>query len=130
MVSFDESTAMDIILEPRDGFLLAIATGQLCFDDALRNFREMCDFAAGLGLRKILLDCLALQGDLSADERFELGKTITEYCRSKLRVPSVAVIGKPPSVTGYGAGVATNRGMPVEMFSDRQRGLDWLKSRP
>ena len=121
---------MDIILEPREGFLLAIATGQLCFDDALRNFRNMCDFAAGLGLRKILLDCLTLQGDLSADERFELGRTIAEYCRSRLRIPAVAVIGKPPAVTGSGARVATNRGMPVEMFSDRQQGLEWLRTRP
>jgi len=40
----------------------------------------MCDLAAGLGLRKILFDCLDLEGDLSADERFELGKTIAEYC--------------------------------------------------
>ena len=120
---------MDIILERRDGFLLAIATGEVSFDDTVRSCRNMCDLAAGLGLRKILFDCLALKGDLSAEERFELGKSIAEYCQSRLKVPAVALIGKPPSVTGYGAKVATNRGMPVETFSDRQRGLDWLKSR-
>ena len=120
---------MDIILEPREGFLLAIATGEVSFDDALRSLRDMCDFAAGLGLRKILLDCVALQGDLTPDERFELGRSIAEYCRSKLRVPAVAVIGKSPAVTGYGANAATNRGMPVEKFSDREQGLDWLRTR-
>jgi hypothetical protein len=90
----------------------------------------MCDLAAGLGLRKILLDCLAVEGDLSPDERFELGKTIAEYCQSRLRIPILALIGKPPAVTGLGARAASNRGMPVEIFSDRELGLDWLKARP
>ena len=121
---------VDLILEPRDGFLLAIAVGEVSFDSALESCRNMCDLAADLGLRKILLDCLAVEGDLSPDERFELGKTIAEYCQSRLTIFAVAVIGKPPSVTGHGARVASNRGMPVDIFSDRQQGLDWLRSRP
>jgi hypothetical protein len=121
---------VDLILEPRDGFLLAIAVGEVSFDSALESCRNMCDLAADLGLRKILLDCLAVEGDLSPDERFELGKTIAEYCQSKLRVPAIALVGKPLAVTGLGAVVASNRGMPVEIFFDRERGLDWLKSRP
>ena len=122
--------AMDITLEPRsrDGFLIATAAGTISFEEALENCRSVFDVAARLGLRKILFDCLALEGDLSADERFELGRTLAEYCQLRLRVPAVALIGKPPSVTGYGARVATNRGLPVEMFTDRQRGLDWLLS--
>ena len=121
---------MDLILEPRDGFLLTIALGEVSYDSALESCRNMLDFAAGLGLRKILLDCLTLKGDLSAEERFELGRNIAEYCQSRLRVPAVAVIGKPPSVTGLGARVASNRGMQMEMFPDRQQGLEWLRSRP
>jgi hypothetical protein len=121
---------VDLILEPRDGFLLAIAVGQLSFDSALESCHHMLDLAAGLGLRKIMLDCLAVEGDLSPDERFELGKNIAEYCQLRMRVPAVAVIGKPPSVTGLGARVAANRGMPMETFPDRERGLDWLRSRP
>ena len=121
---------MDLILEPRDGFLLAIAVGEVSFDSALEGCRNMVDLAAGLGVRKILLDCLALIGDLSAEERFELGKTTAEYCQSQLRIPALALIGKPPAVTGLGARAASNRGMPVEIFFDRERGLDWLKSLP
>ena len=127
-----KQTAMALILQPRprDGFLLATATGKVSFESADESCRDMLNLAARLGLRKILFDCLAVQGDLSIEERFELGKNIAEYCQSKLNVPAVALIGKPPSVTGYGATVATKHGMPVEMFSDRQRGLEWLKSLP
>ena len=121
---------MELILEPRVGFLLATASGKLSFHEAVENCRNMCDFAAGLGVRKILFDCLALEGDLSREERFELGKTIVEHCRSRLRVSRVALIGKPPSVNGYAARVAAEGGIPVEMFSDREVGLDWLKTRP
>ena len=59
---------VDLILEPRDGFLLAIAVGEVSFDSALEGCRNMVDLAAGLGLRKILLDCLAVEGDLSRRE--------------------------------------------------------------
>ena len=121
---------MDLILEPRDGFLLAIALGEVSFDEAAQACRQICDFAAGLGLKKILVDCLALKGDLSPDERFELGKTIAKYCQTQLRIPALALIGKPPAVTGLGARAASNRGMPVEIFPNRELGLDWLKSLP
>jgi hypothetical protein len=59
---------VDLIREPRDGFLLAIAVGEVSFDSAVESCRDMCDLAAGLGLRKILLDCLAVEGDLSRRE--------------------------------------------------------------
>jgi hypothetical protein len=78
---------VDLILELRDGFLLATASGEQSVDEALQICRDMLDSAARLGVRKILLDCLALKGDLSAEERFELGKSIAEYCQQRLRVP-------------------------------------------
>jgi|SRR5215469_3009778 len=121
---------MDLILEPRDGLLLAIAVGQLSFDSAMESCRNMLDLAAGLGLRKILFDCIAVEGNLSADERFELGKNIAENCQLRMRVPAIALIGKPPAFTGLSARAASNRGMPMEIFPDRERGLDWLRSRP
>ena len=43
---------MELILEPRVGFLLATASGKLSFHEAVENCRNMCDFAAGLGVRK------------------------------------------------------------------------------
>ena len=121
---------MDLIIEPRDWFLLAIARGEVSFDEASQACRQICDFTAGLGLRKILLDCLALKGDLSPEERFELAKNLAEYCQRRLTIFTVALIGKPPSVTGLGARVASNRGVPAETFSDREQGLEWLRSRP
>ena len=119
---------MNLTVEPRDGFLLATASGQLSLNEALECCRNVCDLAAAIGFDKILFDCLALEGELSSEERFELGKTIGEHCQCFLRIPRVALIGQPPSVTGLGARIATNRGMTVETFVEQGTGLDWLRS--
>jgi hypothetical protein len=36
------------------------------------------------------------------------------------------VIGKKPTITGFSARIAANRGAMVQTFSERQAGLDWL----
>jgi hypothetical protein len=38
-----------LILEPRDWFLLATATGEVSFREAVESCPTMCDLAAGLG---------------------------------------------------------------------------------
>ena len=101
---------MELIVEPRDGFLLAIGSGEVSFGEAVESCWEICNLAGGLGVKKILLDCLALKGDLSPEERFELAKNLAEYCQRRLTIFSVALIGKPPAVTGLGARAASNPG--------------------
>ena len=121
---------MDLRLEPRDDFLMAAASGKVLLNDAIEICRNMCDLAAVMGFGKILFDCLGVEGELSPDDRFELGKTIAEHCQCFVRIPSVALVGHPPAVTGLGARVASNRGLPVETFGERDLALEWLRSRP
>jgi hypothetical protein len=94
--------------------------------EALELGQNVCDIAVERGLDGILVDCLALEGDLSNGARYELGKTIAEYCRSRSMSTRVAVIGKKPTITGFSARIAANRGAMIQTFSDRQAGLDWL----
>ena len=119
---------MDLKLEPRDGFLLATATGQVSLDAVLELHRQICDAATKGGFNKILYDCSAITGELSVLEEYEIAKTIAAYCMSKSVNPKVALIGRPPSVTGFAAQVASNRGLLVSAFSERQAGLDWLNA--
>jgi hypothetical protein len=119
---------MDLTFEPRDGFLLATATGQVSLDAVLELHRKICDAATKGGFNKILYDCSAITGELSVLEEYEIAKTIAAYCVSKSVNPKVALIGRPPSVTGFAAQVASNRGLLVSAFSERQAGLDWLNA--
>jgi hypothetical protein len=60
-------------------------------------------------------------------ERYELGRTMAEYCSSRSITPKVATVGKPPLINGFGARVAWNRGLVAETFLELQKATDWLK---
>jgi hypothetical protein len=122
------SAVMDVKLESREGFLLATAAGRLSLAEALELGRNVCDTALERGLDGILVDCLELEGDLSNGARYELGKTIAEYCRSRSMNKRVAVIGKKPTITGFSARLAANRGATVQTFSERQAAMEWLNA--
>jgi hypothetical protein len=117
---------MEVKLESREGFLLATAAGRVSLAEALELGRNVCDGAVELPFDRILVDCLAVEGDLSSAARYELGKTIAEYCRSRSMNHRVAVIGKKPTITGFSARLAANRGATVQTFSERQAAVDWL----
>jgi len=117
---------MELKLESRDGVLLATVTGAVSFSEALERWKKVCDAAAERECGKILFDLLGADGELSDLEKYEVSKTIVEYCQIRSMPPTIAVVGKPPTVTGFGALVASNRGMMILTFSQRQAALDWL----
>jgi hypothetical protein len=119
--------SMQLTILPQDDFLLATAVGRVSIEEVLRVFKNVIDTATERGFDKILIDFLALTGRLSDIDRYDIGKTMAEYCRNKSIHPRVAVIGKPPIVTGFGAQVASNRGLVSMTFSESQAALNWLR---
>ena len=114
-------------LASQDDFLLVKATGQVSIKEVLCVFKKVIDVATERGFDKILMDFLAVTGELSAIDLYEVAKTMAEYCASKSIYPRVAVVGKPPTVTGFGAQVASNRGLTSMTFSESQPALNWLR---
>lgn len=119
---------MQFTLTSQDDFLLATAEGQVSRDDVLRIFKSVIDTAMERGFNKILMDLLAMTGELSVMDLYEIGKAMADYCVSKSIRPKVAVVGKPPIATGFGAQVASNRGLTSMTFSDSQAALNWLRA--
>jgi hypothetical protein len=119
---------MNLTLASREGILLATASGLASLTETVELGKNVCDAAGERGLRKVLLDCLAVEGELSVTERFILGKTIVEHCVTRSIAAKVAIVGNTPTVTGLGAQVAWNRGMMVETFTERQAAMDWLNA--
>jgi hypothetical protein len=117
---------MDAKLEFGEGFLLATFTGRVSLKAAIELGKNVCDVAAETGFSDILFDCLAVHGELSIVDRYEIGEGIAEYCKNQSMFPSVALLGKLPTVTGFCAQVAWNRALDVKVFSERQAALDWL----
>jgi hypothetical protein len=70
---------------------LASAGGRVSTQEVLRVFKNIIDTATERGFDKILIDFLAVTGELSAMELYEIGKTMAEYCASKSICPKVAI---------------------------------------
>ena len=117
---------MQLKLASQDEVFVATATGRVSVQAVLRVFKNVIDTAAERGFDKILMDFLAVTGELAVMDLYEIGKGMAEYCESKSISPKVALMGKPPLVTGFGAEVASNRGLISMTFSERQPALNWL----
>ena len=119
---------MEFALVPQDDFLLVTATGQVSVEEVVRVFKNAIDAATELGFEQILIDFSEVTGELDVMDLHRIGKGLAEYCMSKSIYPKVALIGKPPLVTGFGAQVASNRGLTSMTFSERQPALNWLRA--
>jgi hypothetical protein len=119
---------IQLTLAPQDDFLLATGVGLVSTEELLRVLTTVIDAGTEQGFDKILLDFSAVKGELSILHLYAVGKAMAEYCSSKSIHLKLAVIGKPPTVTGFGAKVASNRGLTSKTFSEKQSALNWLRA--
>ena len=119
---------MQLTIASQEDFLLATAAGRVSPQEVLRVLKTVIDIATERGFASILLDFLAVTGELSDLELYEVGRVIAGYCVSKPIYPKLAVVGKPPTVNGFGAQVASNRGLTSMTFSESQPALNWLRA--
>ena len=119
-----------IDIELREGLLLVTASGTLAFDAALLLLKQVCDTAKEKEVSKILVNALAVDGELATVDRYRLGTEVTAYLKQRQMSPRLAFVGKPPAVDGFGVRVAQNRGITTEVFSSQQEALRWLGKWP
>ncbi len=117
---------LQIDIELQGGLMLVTARGTLAFDAVLRILKQVCDTAAEKQVKKILVNSLAVDGDLTTLERYQLGVEVAAYIMQRQKNTRLAFVGQPPQMDGFGVRVAQNRGMTVEMFSSQQEALNWL----
>ena len=117
---------LQIHIELQDGLLLVTASGNLEFTAALQSFKEVVNTAAEKQVNKILINGLGVDGELSTVERYNLGGEVAKYLRLRKMNPRLAIVGKPPTVDGFGVLVGQNLGVMIERFSSEQEALNWL----
>src|SRR5579864_5666019 len=88
--------------EPGDGFFPATASGPASLRRALDLYKEACDTAVAQGYSKILLDWLAVTGEISLRERHTLGRKAAEYAHRNRMSLKVAVLGMSLKVAVLG----------------------------
>jgi len=118
---------MIIDLESREGRLLVTASGKASLKRGLELYKRLVDEAVARGINSILLDGSAITGGLSTLDQYELGRTIADYCLGQSVTLKLAVLRQPP-IDKFGAQVARNRGLTVEVFTEREAAENWLKA--
>ena len=124
--STDPQADLKMEVDSADGFLLATISGVVSPSRILELLKAICDAGVATGFQKILIDCLAVTGELSLRERHALGKEVSEYVRTNQMSLKIAFLGEEPVTNGVAVAIAQNRGLDVELFPDRQRALTWL----
>jgi hypothetical protein len=123
----------DII--PDNGFLRVTLTGEFSLIEALDLNPRMMEALAQHALKKVLVDCLHLQGTITIMDRFTYAESLARelFRASKAGVSRgtlFAYVGKEPiiDVGRFGETVAVNRGVIVKVFDDNfEEALQFLK---
>jgi len=114
-------------IESKEDYLLVTLAGQLTYSEATVVLIKIRDVATQMGFDRVLVDCLSLSGELSSFERYKLGQILAQHWQKGLSgTPKIAIVGTPPTINGFGALVASNRGFPAKTFSELPKALDWL----
>jgi len=127
--------SMDIEISPQEGYLRIRVTGQFSLPDANTVFTRILEAATEHRVRRVMVDCLQLEGGMSTTDRF----MHSEFCARELRdrltrgvlpVLRFAYVATPPLADPgkLGETVAVNRGVNVKIFKRVDEALQWLKN--
>ena len=106
--------------------LLATLTGTLELNASARVWMEMFDSAIHKQTTKILVDAVALRGDLFESERLQVALKVTAHLEQHRFKPRLAVVGHPPAIDGFCVRILKMFGYAVEAFANRTDALAWL----
>ncbi len=121
---------LQIDIELQEGLSIVTAIGTFTLDAALRLLKQVCDTSKEREVNKILVNCLAMDGELSLFDRYDLGAQVATYLKQHQMNPKFAFVGKPPTIDGFAVRVGQNRGLVAEVFSSQQEALKWLEQWP
>ena len=87
---------LQIDIEFEGELLLVTASGSVRLDSALRLFRQVFDTAAERHVSKIVVNTLAVEGELAGHERYKLGAELATYISERRLDLKLAFVGVPP----------------------------------
>ena len=92
--------------------------------ESLKLFERIAEVAKERGAQRVLIDAIAIDGDMPDLDRYDLGKRAASLLSD---IGRIAVV-RGPSIryTGFAFEVAQNRGLDVRSFADRAEAVAWL----
>lgn len=116
--------ANNAVIERKKGYLYVEYSKPYNVDDLINLSKEALDISKNEGIKKLLLDVSQMPGKVKPMDRYEIGVKSALLFRYKLKI---AVLYKIEEINGFAETVASNRGMNVKIFSNRDEALDWLE---
>jgi len=120
---------MELALQVNDDVLCGTLSGEVDLTGSIDAFTRVYRSAGAAGLKKALVDCSGVYGELSTIQRYELGEKVAELYHRDRGTLRIAVVGRPPLLTGFAAMVASNRGLAAQVFETSSDALKWLDRR-
>jgi len=122
-----DATPPQITLTEHPDYLEATLQATNSRDVILQQFQQLLDHCAVRKPSKVFADLTAITGKYSTLDRYDLGMFGP---RLAPHVGRIAVLGKPEFLDPekFAAQVAKNRGLDVDVFTDREAALAWLLS--
>lgn len=118
---------LHIRIDLQDTVLVVTASGNIAFDSALRLFKQVFDTALASRITKILVNALTADGELAGFERYQLGTILASYLAERQMRFKLAIVGTPPTVTGFTVRLLQNRDIVARTFARQQEALSWLQ---
>ena len=115
-------------VQTQGDLLLVTCTGIATAKSFLELLLQVCNIAAEKKVQKVLFNGLAMSGTASGFERYEIGVKVSEHLLRHNMDLRLAFVGVPPTVDGFGALVAKNRDVKVEVFPTVRQAVAWLGS--
>lgn len=107
--------------------MVITASGTVSFDRVLMLLKDVCEAAAENHVDKILVDSLAVDGELATFERYRLGAELAAYLTQRQFRVKLAFVGTSPALTGFGAQIARNHGIATDVFPSIEEARNWLE---
>ena len=113
--------------------MFAMVHGRFCLSAAKAGFGATMQFAAREALPRMLLDCTRVTGEMTVNDRRELGMFLAdEQSRHLSRLPGgprIAILAAPPIMdpSRFTQTVANNRGVRMRASESLQELISWLE---
>jgi transcriptional regulator with XRE-family HTH domain len=116
-------------LDVQGDILLVTAAGTAEFHACLRLHREALDCAQQRQVRKVLLDCQDVDGEVPAQGKYQIATEILAYAAERKIDLRLALVGRPPTMDGYVARAIRDLGGDAEVFTSVDEARVWLDQR-
>lgn len=115
-----------IVYEDYPTYLYALVHGESYGYDVLAGFlTEIAAEVRKRGLSRVLIE-ENISATTSKEDAFRVASEMPEMGYAGLRVAYIDRFSDQQEVNEFGADVAVNNGIKVEMFSDHDKAIEWL----